>query len=249
MRVRCADLVDFSAVVNIEEGTTIGALKQILESNFKFEANPCAVFTLDREWQDADVIQQNADDPRLFVFFNTRSYREKSYPSVDDAFAFPTTRFGKRRPHRDLPVDTFAPQRAFGFADENIRLIQHMPPGDSDSSDDEGEPERRRNPFIRPEQLLRQRLFMEFRAQEIPALYARVDPHFEETEQPPPEAPENGNIDVVVDGVRVEVSIEDDRAVRRIREAVGADYQYILQVYRACDGNEEQTRALLESMR
>jgi hypothetical protein len=248
MRVRCADLVDFSAVVNIEKGTTIGALKQILESNFKFEANPCTVFTIDREWQDTDVIQQNPDDPRLFVFFNPRSYREKSYPSVDDAFSFPTTRFGKHRQHRDLPVETFGPHRAFGFIDEHIRLIQALPPGDSDSGDEAGEPEPRRNPFFRPDDIIRHRLFMDFRAHEIPAESERLDPPSEEPEQPQPEAPENGNIEVIVNGIRVEIAIEDDRAVQRISEATGADYQYILQVYRACDGNEEQTRALLDSM-
>jgi hypothetical protein len=31
--------------------------------------------------------------------------------------------------------------------------------------------------------------------------------------------PENGNLDVIVNGVRVEVPIEDDHPVRRISEA------------------------------
>jgi hypothetical protein len=222
MQVRCADLADFSAVVNIEEGTTIGALKQILESNLKFEASPCTVFTVDREWQDTDVIQQKPDDPRLFVFFNPRSYHEKSYPSVDDAFAFPMTRFGKRRQPRELPVDTFPVQHIFGFIDENVRLA---PPDDSDSSNGDDEPERQRNAIILNAQLFRRRFFIDFHQ------------HFDEPDQPQPEAPENGNVEVIVNGVRVEVSIEDGRALQRIRDATGADYQYILQVYRACDGN------------
>jgi hypothetical protein len=99
-----------------------------------------------------------------------------------------------------------------------------LPPADSDSSDADRDPERRHDQFIRP------RFVMNFRPQE-------------ELEQP-----ENGTIEGILFGARVEVPIEDDRAVRRIRDATGAHYQDILQVYRACDGNEEQTRTLLEAM-
>jgi hypothetical protein len=49
MQVCYADLVDFSAIINIEEDTAIDALKQIVEGKFKHVENLCIVFTIDRE--------------------------------------------------------------------------------------------------------------------------------------------------------------------------------------------------------
>jgi hypothetical protein len=47
----------------------------------------------------------------------------------------------------------------------------------------------------------------------------RLDPHFQEPDQPQTEVPENGNLDAIVNGIRVEVPIKDDYPVQRISEA------------------------------
>jgi hypothetical protein len=50
---------------------------------------------------------------------------------------------------------------------------------------------------------------MDFRAHEIPSPYEALDPDFEQPNWPYSEAPENSTVDV---------PIEDERVVRRIRE-------------------------------
>jgi hypothetical protein len=57
MQVCYANMVDFSAIINIEENTAIYALKQILEGKFKHKKNPYTIFTIDRERRDTDSLQ------------------------------------------------------------------------------------------------------------------------------------------------------------------------------------------------
>jgi hypothetical protein len=108
MKIRCADPGAFTAEVPLKRGSTIADLKSVLESEFKFDAQPCSVFTCGREWKDTEIIRQKREDPRLFVFVNRDRYYEKSYPTVEGAFRFPNTRFGKapaRGPADDPPID------------------------------------------------------------------------------------------------------------------------------------------------
>jgi hypothetical protein len=279
MRLRVADpAATFDRVVDVPVGTTVGDLKQYVNSHLHYGTSNCLVFSAGHApWDDSQPLA--LPDDTLLVFFNQEQFREKSYPSIDDAFAFPLSRFGRpmTRPADNLDV-----------AFELVRADD----SDSEASDDEMRPRHGRQiihemigddggdvPGIRirlhdlreemaiihpieallpmwitPRELRRQMGVGDDEELEIQAIPRRMpdDERFmrlgdvdsdSEEEEAAERAP------VALDGVPLDLTAEQDAAVRHIHAMVpGFGFNLVVQVYFACDKDEEATHRCLLSM-
>jgi hypothetical protein len=70
-------------------------LTNVIETQDDRQVASWLVYARGRQWQDADVIEEQTDESHLFVLYNFEIFREKSYLTVDGAFPFPFSRFGK----------------------------------------------------------------------------------------------------------------------------------------------------------
>jgi hypothetical protein len=200
MRVRCADLDSFSATLEMPAGSTVADLKRRVELEHAFRTASCTVFAGGRALADADPLDGPQRESRLFVFLDPSAFREKSYPTVDGAFPFPTTRFG--RPPQRPPEEP----AAFGG------LL----------------------PLELRRRLAEQPQLQEWLAGGLPA--------------PPEPAAETASTETFdVSGTRIEFTREEGAALRRLA-ADGPDFNTTLQVFVACDRDENTTRQCLLSM-
>jgi hypothetical protein len=267
MRLRVADPTStFDSVIDVPPGTTVGAVKQYVNSHLHYDTSNCLVFSAGHSpWDDSQALM--LPDDTLLVFFNQEQFREKSYPSVDGSFAFPLSRFGK-------------PQNR--LADE---LDLSFDPDDSDSETSGDEMRIRCRPHIirefvgddgaevRFDDLGDEMVIIEADDPLMPTTlrelwrligladdeeleihtiqrrmldgegFMRLDSDSDSEE----EADERGM--VALDGVPIDITAEQDAAVRRIQALVpGFDFNAVVQVYFACDGDEAATHECLLSM-
>jgi hypothetical protein len=220
MLVRCADPESFMTTVEIPFGSPIETLKATLHVQHGFPALSCRVFTAGREWRDSEVIDHRCDDPRLFVFFNPALFPEKSYPAVESAFPFPLTRYG--RPPTRPPDEPFLRDpipRDFGDG-----VQRHIIPGLG----------------------LQDLWFREFSLRdqgstEAPSL---EDFGFGEEEDEPDGFELNG---AELNASDIEMTREEAASLRRLAMD-GFEFGTALQVFIACDRDENAARECLLSM-
>jgi hypothetical protein len=139
MLLRVASPAAFACEVFVPPGTTVAELKNILWIEHGFHPTRPLIFTSpDHRWSDSDPITE-ADSSSLFVFYDESEYPEKSYPSVDAAFSFPDSRFGRPPPPPGLDPFNLEGQ-IFPRAELALRLMSHPHLSDSDETGDESEP-------------------------------------------------------------------------------------------------------------
>jgi hypothetical protein len=252
--------------VDVAPGTTIQDLKQIVASAFHYDTENCLIFSDGHSWTDGEAV--SVPDDTLFVFFNTKVFSEKSYPSVDGAFPFPTSRFGRPRNQMD----------DFGLGLE----VALWADSDTETSDEDEEIEIRRHrlgrweaarlrddlgramddeiafldPAVRVPRLPGGRLavhalrrgFAHVQIDEFVhnAIQAHRDGLGEESDS---EEEEPERIQVGLEGVPIQMTPDEEAAVMRLHGMVPRfDVDTVVQVYFACDKDEVATHQCLLSM-
>jgi hypothetical protein len=279
MRLRVADpTATLDSVVEVPVGTTVGDLKQYVTSHLHYDTSNCLVFSAGHSpWDDNQPL--TLPDGTLLVFFNQEQFREKSYPSVDGAFAFPISRFGKPRNRMaddlDLAFDLGRPDDSDSDTSDDETRSNYRPHAIREFIDEEG-PDlagiRMRLDDLREEMVivgaddalmpmrvtlreLRRRMGVgDDEELEIHAIPRRMldDERFMrlgeiDSDSEEEEAAERGR--VALDGVPIDLTAEQDAAVRRIHAMVpGFDFNTVVQVYFACDRDEAATHQCLLSM-
>jgi hypothetical protein len=246
MRVRVADLTNFDEEIEIPESTNIGDLKAIVSARFGFDPNRVLVFSTDHlEHPDSEVILADPSlSPPFYVFYDQKVYGEKSYPSVEGAFPFPPTRFGKL-PVRHLPEFGMGWQR--NYLIDPINRLRFRPPSGSSDSEQELDGSEMDIDDLRavPHPLSGLPLLLYARSIEdgppegFPDLY--IDDPREDSDE---EEPIMTGVEIRFGGVTVVLQPDDAERVERLA-GLGFDPAIVAQVYEACGRDENLTQQCL----
>jgi hypothetical protein len=95
MKVRIADLSGQPQTIDVPASISILNLKEIIQERNLFDSSSCRVFSAGTELKETDLVPSDGTTIPLLVFYNDKLFPEKSYPSVDNAFPFPESRFGR----------------------------------------------------------------------------------------------------------------------------------------------------------
>jgi hypothetical protein len=177
------------------------------------------------------------------VLFSTKIFGEKSYPSVDGAFPFPASRFGWQRNAMD----------ELGLATDLVHDVD----SDTETSDDDYWDDAEiglHDPVVRIPggrlgvsalRLALRRGIGDVQIAQLVrgAIRVNLDGFAEETDS---EEEEPEQIQVAVEGINIQMTPEEEAAVRRLHTMVpGFDVNTVVQVYFACEKNEAATHQCL----
>jgi hypothetical protein len=199
------------------------------------------------------------------VFFSTKVFGEKSYPSVDGAFPFPATRFGDQQPVIDeLDLghgaesetetsdedDELEIPRRHGGRWHPMRLRDHVERALEDAHIALFDPAVRIGP------LPIGRLAARVLRRQVDVVHLdelvrdAIEVHHEAlAEESDSEEEELERIQVTLEGVPIQMTPEEEAAVRRLHAMVpGFHVNTVVQVYFACDKDETATHQCLLSM-
>jgi len=250
MKLKVADPSrTLNSVVEVPRGITVGELKCFVQDNLSYDTSDCLVFGHNRiPWADSQPI--TVEDHSVFVFYNRKTFTEKSYPSIDSAFSFPSSRFGNFQDDFGFPP--------FPGGSPSVDLLideSDYDPSDEDSPADDDRPGQR----ILRIRALRRRLEQLHeaialrRGRQLPMgldgdedLVAGrrllTEGLAEESEG---EEEERAN----TEATEITLTSDEQAAVRRLHALLQRlDFSTVVQVYLACDRDEGQTQQCLLSM-
>jgi hypothetical protein len=254
LTVRVADVAGFRGSVTLDEGSTIRDLKAAVQKSLSFDSGRCLVYTQGKKLLDTEVITREKTESCLFVFYDLRTYGEKSYRTMDvfDRIAFRSLHRRDDLIFQRPPIGTFfsgdMPElmRARDWPDA-ITSGSDYEDFDGDSSEDF---ENERMPHLREAIQARRALMFELGDHR---LHGHLEMDMSENEVVPGEEEDlaeetETHAELVVDGVTIDLTPEEDQTVRRL-VVMGFDYSTVVQVYFACGKDEEVTHQCLLSMR
>jgi hypothetical protein len=247
MRVRVADLTQFNEEIEVRQGCTIAELKSIVSDRFSFDTSDCSVFTEDQRClADSDAIP--SDSCPFLVFYSRKIYRDKAFPAIEDAFQFPSTRFGRFsvRPSDNFPDDG----RRRAFFDFGDRIIRTGLPSGSSDSDDDGpyDPDLDQEELHRRIQGIRgMPLLLSAAAREGIPGEAYVEQFLDSFHDESDEGEQTVQVGALpLEGATIVLNAEDIEPVRRLA-GLGFSPGIVAQVYEACGRDEAVTQQCLLS--
>ncbi|OHS92684.1 hypothetical protein TRFO_41011 [Tritrichomonas foetus] len=94
MQLHLIDCQSFDQTIDVTPPITVHELLVKIKENYNYDTTLCSIFQLGRELEYGEqLIPENFQTDNVLVLFNRQIFREKSYPKVDHAFNFPPTRF------------------------------------------------------------------------------------------------------------------------------------------------------------
>jgi hypothetical protein len=106
MQIRVLDMETFDHTLDIPDHTTIASLREMIRCNFNYDVSQCAFYHKGSELPSTLLITPEAfPEGSVIVLFNSRLFPEKSYPTVDGAFHFFSSRFPTYSIHPTPPED------------------------------------------------------------------------------------------------------------------------------------------------
>lgn len=242
--------------VPVDPGTSVGALKQILSvANMNPDKIDLVLKSDSVVLSDDTIIMPNMTE---LILFDKERFPERSYPRVDNCFRFATfSRFDRFKnnvlPPRPPPIDDnneydpdiVARLELLAALRDRVDLLE------TDSEEDYEEPAINDAPLALPHQILNDTdsLSDEHNNEEDDD-DSDPPPIHEDTEPPSEDDPvvrEPVMDRIHVEGTEVRLTEEVAVIVRRLHEVTRAPLAYIVQVFFACDGNEQMTLQCLLS--
>lgn len=219
MLIHVSDCQSFDQNIEVAPQCTIHSLLEQIMQQYKYDTTLCSVFQNGRELEFGEKITPELiKDDNTLVLFNQLFFKEKSYPSADQSINFPSTRFQNH------------------FFDYNINKIEvdSNPQNQGSSNHDESY-----------YNYLQNQVYPEFpMMQEHDDLddLANVENKDSNTENDYNRRRESVDIESLAD-----LDQSEQEAVDRLC-SLGFDRLFVIQIFMACDRNEEAALELLRSM-
>ena len=94
MQIHVLDLQEFDQVIEISEGISIKDFLTEVTDKYNYNASTCSVFHFGQKLDpNFHLTSDMLKDDNILVLLNHSIVNEKSYPTVDNAYRFQSSRF------------------------------------------------------------------------------------------------------------------------------------------------------------